>query len=104
MWILGYGSLIFDGWETDCDCIDRKGAYLPGYRREFNKKSVKNWGTPAAPGLTLNLARSEGCVCRGFAFAFDDNDRAKEILLALEKREACKPRALTVQLEDGQEV
>lgn len=104
MWIFGYGSLIFDGWEATCGCVDRKCAELPGYRRAFNKKSVKYWGTPAAPGLTLNLAQAEDNICRGIAFAFEDNDRAKQILLDLEKREACKPRALTVELEGGQEI
>jgi cation transport regulator ChaC len=75
-----------------------------GYRRSFNKKCVESPGTRATPGLTLNLARAEGVVCRGIAFAFEDNDQAQEILRDLEKLEACKPRALAVQLEDGQEV
>jgi cation transport protein ChaC len=104
MWIFGYGSLMFDGWEAACGCIDRKWGNLPSYRRSFNKKSVESRGTRATPGLTLNLARAEGVVCRGIAFAFEDNDQAQEILRDLEKREACKPRALAVQLEDGQEV
>ena len=104
MWIFGYGSLMFDGWEAACGCIDRKWANLPGYRRSFNKKSVESRGTRATPGLTLNLVRAEGEVCRGIAFAFEDNDQAQKILRDLEKREACKPRALAVQLEDGQEV
>jgi cation transport regulator ChaC len=37
-------------------------------------------------------------------FAFEDNDRAPEMLLDLQTREACKPRALAVQLEDGRTV
>jgi cation transport regulator ChaC len=104
MWIFGYGSLMFDGWETACGCIDRRRADLPGYRRSFNKKSVESRGTRATPGLTLNLARAEGEVCRGIAFAFEDHDHAQQILLDLEKREACKRRALAVQLEDGHTV
>jgi glutathione-specific gamma-glutamylcyclotransferase len=104
MWIFGYGSLMFDGWETAYGCIDRKRGELPGYRRSFNKRSVESRGTRATPGLTLNLARAEGEVCRGIAFAFEDNDQAQQILLGLERREACKRRALAVQLEDGRTV
>src|SRR6266516_5412200 len=58
MWIFGYGSLMFDGWEAACGCTDRKWADLPGYRRCFNKKSVESRGTREAPGLTLNLVRA----------------------------------------------
>ena len=54
--------------------------------------------------LFLGLVRAAGLVCRGIAFAFEDNDRAPEMLLELQKREACKPRALAVQLEDGRTV
>jgi cation transport protein ChaC len=104
MWIFGYGSLMFDGWEAACGCIDRKWADLPGYRRSFNKKSVESRGTREVPGLTLNLVRAAGQVCRGMAFAFADDNRAPEILLNLQEREACKPRALVVQLEDGRAV
>jgi cation transport protein ChaC len=104
MWIFGYGSLMFDGWEAACGCFDRKWADLPGYRRSFNKKSVESRGTREVPGLTLNLVRAAGYVCRGIAFAFEDDDRAPEILLDLQKREACEPRKLAVQLEDGRAV
>jgi cation transport protein ChaC len=104
MWAFGYGSLMFDGWGAICGCIDRKRADLPGYRGSFNKKSVESRGTREVPGLTLNLVRAAGHVCRGIAFAFEDDDRASQILLDLEKREACEPRALAVQLEDGRAV
>src|SRR5262249_44245835 len=104
MWIFGYGSLMLDGWEAAYGCIDRKWAELPGYRRSFNKKSIESRGTWEVPGLTLNLVRAAGHGCRGIAFAFEDDERAPEILLDLQKREACKPRALAVQLEDGRAV
>jgi cation transport protein ChaC len=104
MWIFGYGSLMFDGWEAVRGCTGRKWANLPGYRRSFNKKSVESRGTREAPGLTLNLVRAAGHMCRGITFAFEDDDRAPEMLLDLQKREACKPRALAVQLEDGRTV
>jgi glutathione-specific gamma-glutamylcyclotransferase len=54
MWIFAYGSLMFDGWEAACGCIDRKWADLPGYRRSFNKKSIESRGAREVPGLTLN--------------------------------------------------
>jgi cation transport protein ChaC len=104
MWIFGYGSLMFDGWETTYGCTDRKWADLPCYKRSFNKKSVESRGTPKAPGLTLNLAQANEGVCRGMAFAFDDNAQSSKILRYLEKREACTPQALTVQLEDRRTV
>lgn len=58
MWIFGYGSLMWGGWEATYGCTERLWADLAGYRRAFNKKSVENWGMPQSPGLTLNfLAR-----------------------------------------------
>jgi cation transport protein ChaC len=104
MWIFGYGSLMFDGWEAAYGCTDRKWADLPRYKRSFNKKSVNSRGTSKVPGLTLNLTPAQGGACRGIAFAFEDNEQWSKILRCLEKREACKPRALTVQLEDGRTV
>jgi glutathione-specific gamma-glutamylcyclotransferase len=92
MWIFGYGSLMFDGWEAARGCIDRKWGNLAGYRRSFNKKSVESRGTRATPGLTLNLARAEGVFCRGIAFAFDDNDQAQEILLPTKPTWLSKPQ------------
>jgi glutathione-specific gamma-glutamylcyclotransferase len=74
MWIFGYGSLMFDGWEPDRRYFGRTWADLAGYRRVFNKRSVENWGTKERPGLTLNLKESTNSVCRGIAFAFADDD------------------------------
>src|SRR5262249_16669997 len=88
--------------------VDRSALRRPvaraGHRRSFNKKSVESRGTPEVPGLTLNLVRAAGYVCRGIAFAFGDDDRAPEMLRDLQRREACKPRALAVHLEDGRTV
>jgi cation transport protein ChaC len=39
MWIFGYGSLMFDGWESERRCVERTWAELAGYRRVFNKRS-----------------------------------------------------------------
>jgi len=37
-WIFGFGSLMFDRWETAYGCTDRKWADLPG----FNGRSTRN--------------------------------------------------------------
>jgi cation transport protein ChaC len=105
MWIFGYGSLMFDGWDSDHGCVERRWAGLAGYRRIFNKKSVKNWGTKEWPGLTLNLKASTTSVCRGIAFEFiDDDSKSLEMLKYLTKREACQPRSLAIRLPDGRDV
>jgi cation transport protein ChaC len=105
MWIFGYGSLMFDGWESDHGCVGRTWADLAGYRRVFNKKSVENWGTKKWPGLTLNLKASTTSVCRGVAFEFiDDDSKSLEMLKYLTKREACQPRSLAIRLPDGRDV
>ena len=105
MWIFGYGSLMFDEWESNHGCVGRRWADLAGYRRVFNKKSVENWGTKEWPGLTLNLKESTNSVCRGIAFAFaDDDSESQDMLKRLTKREACQPRSLGIRLQDGRDV
>jgi cation transport regulator ChaC len=44
MWVFGYGSLMWDGWEQALGGQRADGAVLPDYRRSFNKKSTRNWG------------------------------------------------------------
>lgn len=70
VWIFGYGSLMWDGWENAFGCRRRDVALLPGYRRVFNKASVVRWGSTAAPGPTLNIEAADGSCCTGLAFAF----------------------------------
>ena len=65
MWIFGYGSLMWDGWESEFVCQERATATLPGYRRAFNKLSVANWGTKEAPCPTLNLHEDRDASCQG---------------------------------------
>jgi cation transport protein ChaC len=99
MWIFSYGSLMSDGWESAFAAMQRLWADLPGYRRTFNKKSVRNWGTKQAPGLTLNLER-DTATCRGVAFEFDDH-ASIELLTHLKKREACDPTMVQLVLVDS---
>ncbi|WP_354115955.1 gamma-glutamylcyclotransferase [Bradyrhizobium sp. LA7.1] len=103
VWVFGYGSLTFDGWQSKFDCVGHQRATLLGYRRTFNKKSVRNWGTRESPGITLNLERFEGARCEGVGFEFPDKGQ-KVLLDALLDREACGPTELQVQLADGRSV
>lgn len=57
MWVFGYGSLIWGGWENSFDCRQRVSAELPGFRRAFNKPSVRNWG---GKGVSMSDAQSRG--------------------------------------------
>jgi len=101
MWLFGYGSLMWDGWETAYGCAQRMNAYLPGHTRIFNKRSLERWGTHERPGLTLNLARTG--ICRGVVFQFDKAAR-QDIEDYLSARETCAATAVTVQLPDATEV
>jgi len=105
MWVFGYGSLMWDGWETERGCTRRVVADLPGYCRRFNKASVRNWGTHAAPGPTLNLSKVAAGLCRGIAFEFPDTQKA-EILSYLKEREgkAFPLHELLVRIDDQSEV
>lgn len=101
MWLFGYGSLMWDGWETAYGCLQRRPADLPGHSRVFNKKSLERWGTHARPGLTLNLARTG--TCRGVAFQFDDAAR-DDIEAYLCARETCSATEVPLALPDTHEV
>src|SRR5947209_8657630 len=72
MWIFGYGSLMWDGWEEGHGCVRRATAELDGYTRVFNKPSVRNWGTREWPCPTLNLREDRSSVCRGVGFEFPE--------------------------------
>lgn len=101
MWLFGYGSLMWDGWEAAFGCIKHMPADLPGHSRVFNKKSLERWGTRDRPGLTLNLERAG--ACRGTAFAFDKAVRG-DIEAYLNHRETCEATEVAVTLPDGDEV
>lgn len=105
MWIFGYGSLMWDNWETKFGCTRRVVADLSGYCRQFNKASVRNWGTEGAPGPTLNLSKLETDICRGIAFQFPDAQKT-EVLSYLKEREgkAFPLHDIVVRLEDQSEV
>jgi len=55
MWVFGYGSLMWDGWENSYGCLRKSIAVLNSCRRTFNKASMKNRGSKKAPCPTLSL-------------------------------------------------
>ncbi len=105
MWLFGYGSLMWDGWEDAYGCRTRTPADLDGHARVFNKKSLERWGTHDRPGLTLNLARhgTPSVSCRGVAFEFDDAART-DIEAYLSHRETCAATEVSLRLPDTTEV
>jgi cation transport protein ChaC len=105
MWIFGYGSLMWDGWETEWTCLRRAMATLPGHRRTFSKASVTNWGTKEVPCPTLNLELDASGTCIGMAFEFSD-DQEQQVVRFLENREG-KNFLLEkhqIRLEDNTEI
>lgn len=86
MWVFGYGSLMWDGWQSQYGCLCTVKATLQGFRRIFNKASVRNWGTRKAPCPTLNITETVGGSCVGLAFEFPEDSRAV-IIAALGSRE-----------------
>lgn len=86
MWIFGYGSLMWDGWEQQFDGEKIDGAGLKGYRRAFNKKSTTNWGTEQRPCPTLGLEKDESAACTGAAFRFPESQE-EDVWVYLRDRE-----------------
>ncbi|MER9249927.1 gamma-glutamylcyclotransferase [Mesorhizobium sp. M0590] len=105
MWVFGYGSLMWDGWQKKHGSGGAILAELPGYVRAFNKASILRWGTKADPGPTLNLVESDGGVCVGYAFEFPAAKKA-EVLADLASREGkgFELRPMEVRLTGGQRV
>lgn len=105
MWVFGFGSLMWGNWQDKFDCSSKSKANLFGYRRRFNKASVRNWGTKDIPGPTLNVEKSNGSSCYGIAFEFPQ-EKTKEVLDYLQDREGKKFALVEceVRLENGKNV
>jgi cation transport protein ChaC len=99
MLVFGYGSLMWDRWEREFGCTKTEVATLHGFQRDFNKASIRNWGSKDSPAPTLGLAPSAQGECRGMAFEFPDAQQ-EAVLAALRKREgdsfALEPREITL--------
>lgn len=105
MWVFGYGSLMWDGWEKQFGCLRRPIAVLHGYRRTFNKASTENWGTREVPCPTLSLERIEGGLCKGIAFEFPDSQEASVRKYLVDREGKGFPlKAMPIRLEDDAEV
>ena len=105
MWVFGYGSLMWDGWEQTFHGARVDRAVLVNYKRSFNKKSTRNWGTPVAPGPTLGLEPAQNAGCAGTAFEFPGEQReAVENLLRGREGASFTLDLLPVRLPDGREV
>lgn len=102
MWIFGYGSLMGDKWEDKFGCARRCLAVLRGYRRTFNKASIKNWGTKENPCPTLNLEKADAGECTGIGFEFPDpQEAAVRKYLADREGKGFSLQLMTIHLEDG---
>lgn len=102
MWIFGYGSLMWDGWEKHFKGIKYEKAKLKNYYRDFNKGSTVNWGTKKAPCPTLGLEEKDGAECIGCAFKFEEKFR-KQVEEYLNQREGAdfKLTDVDIILSDG---
>ena len=105
MWVFGFGSLMWDNWETKYNGTKIDRAILKDFRRSFNKSSLVNWGSRSNGCPTLGLEPEEGSECMGAAFKFQDELR-DEILTMLRKREGTsfELKELNITLPDSTEV
>src|SRR5260370_41879729 len=85
MWVFGYGSLMWDGWEQKLGGTHVDRAVLANYRRSFNNKRTRDWGAAGPPGPTLGLQPSQNPVCTRPAVGVAEEQR-----VAME--EACRGR------------
>jgi len=102
LWVFGYGSLM---WRPGFEYLERRVAFVHGWRRSLCIYSHVYRGTPERPGLVLGLDR--GGACRGVAFRVAASQRAqtKEYLRQRELVTAVYiERLLRARLDDGSAV
>ncbi len=105
MWVFGYGSLMWDKWHDERNCLRVTKAKLPNYQRRFNKASVSNWGTKGSPCPTLNVEKCQGSYCEGLAFEFAESSQ-DGILSYLRSREgkSFQLQKHMIVLDDGSHI
>lgn len=99
-WIFAYGSLM---WRPCFTYEEKTTGTLHGYHRDFNKASIKRWGTPENPAPTLGLEK--GGTAEGIAYRVSEED-FDAVMLYLKEREGdgfTFPR-VAVELADGRGV
>jgi cation transport protein ChaC len=74
LWVFAYGSLM---WRPGFEYLERRGAFVHGWRRSLCIYSHIYRGTPEVPGLVLGLDR--GGACRGVAFRVAGSLREKTL-------------------------
>lgn len=86
--------------DFDSHIEERTKAVLEGYHRDFNKLSIRAWGTRDSPAPVLGL--EEGGECEGVAFRISE-ENIDEVIEKLDKREgkSYKKHRKEVHLEDG---
>lgn len=102
VWVFGYGSLMWDDWQSKYGALRTLKATLPQFCRIFNKASIRNWGTQDSPAPTLNITADPNGSCVGFAFEFLEENR-DNVMAALREREGrnfCFEEG-DITLEDG---
>ncbi len=105
VWVFAYGSLTSDGWEQQFGGTRHNGAVVSGFRRDFNKKSTRNWGSSANPCPTLGLEQDAAAECIGCVFQLPDAKReaVTEYLRDREGR-SIELQEQPISLEDGTRV
>ena len=99
-WMFAYGSLM---WDFAFTTTDQQRGTLAGYHRDFNKKSIRAWGTPETPGPVLGL--EPGGECDGLAFRVPDAEQ-DTVIDTLNEREgpSYDRHEQSIELADGRTV
>jgi len=105
MWVFGYGSLMWDGWQKEYGSTRSDRASLAGFGRAFNKASTKNWGSSKDRGPTLGLSPDATSKCEGMAFELPDEAR-QQVVDALKRREgdSFRLQEADIELQSGEQV
>ena len=87
VYVFAYGSLMWDGWETQFAGTRHGKGLLPGYSRSFCiVEASGRWGTSSAPGLVLGLVPDATSGVEGILFRFTEDSR-RSVLQYLQARE-----------------